>query len=1030
MKKGWKIALISLASLLGLVIVVISVACWLLFTPARLSSIVNKLAEDYLTCENHFERVDLSLFKTYPDVGIDVAGVVLVNPYRMPDSNQLAALATYNDTLAHVGHLTVGIDLRAFLKDRSIIVRQLRLDDVQANLYTAPDGWSNLSVFKSSDTEETVEDTSSSSLPENIQLEKISINHLSAQYCNLQQNMLAQAADLNLQLKGSWVASEVDAKLSMEMERLAVNMADSTGAMTVAASLQKPALTLDARGTLKNLDGNLKLTIPDADAALGKDQYITEAMHQNRHDLLTVKMPFHADCDRMAFTLGEKTTLSLLEYDLNVAGDVALANDNEPMTVDVRYEFDRWQVADLMAVLPSFITSSLKGMSVDGKASISGTAKGVVADGRLPLVDAKVTLSKGSFAAPKMLPMPVKDINGVLQASLNLNSDSMHKGPSRVVIDTLSAKAKKSQLHLSGSVDDLMGDMLVDVALKGQLNLPDLRPFLPEDMPLEMSGSSRADLKVKSRLSEITSMDLTKITAGGTLDFAKLDVVYDSIHAVSPQLRVAVSLPAKVAATAKSKNNIIGARITGGKLDVQMESTGLDAHIEKPDVLVGLPNILDEKQPLAATFNITMNKVNAEMDSMAVNADNLSLKGNIRNDKDQSNIIKQWHPDLDIDLHRGVLSMASMQEPVRLTSFRFNYKPEVCDIAQADILWGVSDYHLNGKVYGLEDWMSHTDMLTGSLNFSSTYADIDQLLAILSGMGTPEDTITQQRMEDDVPKEANPFIVPKDVNVKLNTHIGRCIAFGNDLNDLAGSVTVNDGVAVLDQVGFTCRAARMELTGVYKSPRVNHLFVGLDFHLLDIQFEELLAMVPSIDTLVPMLKAFEGKGNFHLAAECNLNAFYQPKMSTLIGAAAINGKDLVVMDNESIATIAKLLQFKNWREKDNNIGIDSISVEAQVFRKEIIVYPFQLNLHNYQLCIGGRHTLVGNCNYHLELLKCPLPVRLAVDVNGNLSKPSIKLGPVQYADLYKPEKQNAMEARTLEIKRLVRQALEANVRSK
>ena len=151
-------------------------------------------------------------------------------------------------------------------------------------------------------------------------------------------------------------------------------------------------------------------------------------------------------------------------------------------------------------------------------------------------------------------------------------------------------------------------------------------------------------------------------------------------------------------------------------------------------------------------------------------------------------------------------------------------------------------------------------------------------------------------------------------------------------------------------------------------------------------------------------------------------------MSTLLGAAAISGKDLVVLDNQTVASLARLLQFKNWREKDNNIGIDSISVEATVFRKEIEVFPFLLNLHNYQLCIGGRHTLDNNCNYHLELLKCPLPVRLAVDVKGDLKKPKISLGKVRYAELFKPEKQNKVQERTMEIKRQVRQALERNVR--
>ena len=295
-------------------------------------------------------------------------------------------------------------------------------------------------------------------------------------------------------------------------------------------------------------------------------------------------------------------------------------------------------------------------------------------------------------------------------------------------------------------------------------------------------------------------------------------------------------------------------------------------------------------------------------------------------------------------------------------------------------------------------------------------------------MGSDADSLETMREEDNVPAEANPFIVPRDIDVTLHTHIKRSVAFGNDLSDVAGNLTINDGTAVLDQMGFVCKAATMQLTAIYRSPRPNNLFAAIDFHLLDIDIDQLIDMIPSIDTLVPMLKAFKGKANFHLAAQCALDAFYHPKMSTLFGAAAINGKDLVVLDNESLATMARLLQFKNWREKDNNIGVDSISVEAQVVRRNITVYPFLLNLHNYQLCIGGHHSLDNKCNYHLELLKCPLPARLAIDVTGNISKPKIELGKVMYADLYKPEEKDYLSDYTLRVKNLVRQNLEANVR--
>ena len=1028
MKKGWKIALISLVSLLGLVAIVVAVACWLLFTPARLTAIVNKLADDHILCENHFERVELSLFKTWPNVGVEVENVVLVNPYELPKDNALADNAVQNDTLARIRSLTVGLDLKAFIKDRSIIVRQLRVDDAHANLYTAPDGWSNLDIFAKSE-EEKEEDTTSSGLPETIQLEKIVVNNLSAQYCNLQQQMLARADALDLNLKGSWVEKRIDADLSLDVACLLVDMRDSVGNPNIYAELDNPVVKLDANGSMDDLAGKMKLMLPSGSVVMGEKAFVTEAMKASRHDLLTLNVPFRADLDNKKITLLERSCVSLLDYEIGLSGDVALANgEEEPMRVDVSYNIDDWKVGELLAVLPTFVTQSLKGMDVDARLGINGTAEGVVADGRLPMINADVTLKKGSFSAPKMLPMPVKDINADLGVKLCLSTAEGYKVvPSTITIRSFTAKTLKSNLSVEGTVDKYE-DLLVDARIKGNLNLPDLHTFLPDTMPIALEGSSKINLHVKSWLESLKKLNLEKVQANGTLDFSKLDVRYDSIHASSPSLKVALTLP-KAGAKAKAKvRELIGARITGGQLNVEMAQNGLNAHVVDPDINVGLPNILDKNQSLAAAFDIKFSKVNAEMDSMVVYSDTLKLKGSVRNDKNQENVLKQWNPDVDIDILRGVLAMNSMSEAVRMTNFEFNYKPEVCNISRADILWGVSDYHLSGKVYGVEDWLDHKAMLHGTLDFGSQYADIDQLMGILSGMGSDVDTLQQQRVEDNVPKEANPFIVPKDVNVKLNTHVTRCIAFGNDLHDLGGSVTVNDGTAILEQIGFTCKAARMQLTGLYRSPRVNHLELGLDFHLLDIDIDELLDMIPSIDTLVPMLAAFKGKVNFHLAVNGALDAFYKPKMSTLVGAAAISGNDLVVLDNSTVATMARLLQFKNWREKDNNIGVDSISVEATVLRKEIKVYPFLLNLHNYQLCIGGLHTLENNCNYHLELLKCPLPARLAIDVAGNISKPQISLGKLMYPDLYMPEPSNKLSARTLEIKNLVRQALEKNVK--
>ena len=147
-------------------------------------------------------------------------------------------------------------------------------------------------------------------------------------------------------------------------------------------------------------------------------------------------------------------------------------------------------------------------------------------------------------------------------------------------------------------------------------------------------------------------------------------------------------------------------------------------------------------------------------------------------------------------------------------------------------------------------------------------------------------------------------------------------------------------------------------------------------------------------------------------------------MSTLLGSAAITGKDLVVLDSKTFDQIAKLLMFK----KSTVNKIDTLDVEVTVFDRQAEVYPFVVTMDKYQVCAAGRHTLDNAYNYHLELLKSPLPTRLAVDINGVMPKLNFKLGKVKYAELYKPEKHNAVQQRTMALKNMIRQSLERNVK--
>ena len=990
MKKGWKIALISVGSLLGLVIVVVAVALWLVFTPSQLTRIVNKVAANYVTCETHFGRVNLTLFKTFPDVGLKIDEVEVVNPMKGAPSSEVA----------YIDNLTVGIDLKKYLKEKEVVVHQVLVDELRATLYVDSMGNSNFDIFKHSDDKDTTKSTFSlDSLPF-IDIKKLAVTNSYVNFINDKSHLYASVVDLDLGVSGTLKEGLVDADVSLKGESGKVE----TNTLNLIA--ERLALDLDAKGYLEELLGDLKLKIEKGTLSVGGREYINEKLQASKHDLLKIESPFNADLLNKQFLLDD-SRLQVDDYALGLSADLRL----DPMKIDARVATDGgWQVAPLLELLPMQVLP--KGMDVDGKVKLLAYASGVPSALQ---VDASVSVGDGRFYYPKAVPYKVNRIGGDLEASVDLSK----KSPSHVKINSLKAHTLNTDLNVEGRVDDLLGDMRVDATVKGTLPLEDARPMIPEKLPLNADGKAKLDLSTCFKMSQLKAKAYDKMQLAGTIALDHFDMRYDSIHVVSPDLDIALQLPAK-----KHKDKMADVHLTGSHLLLAMKA--VDADIKHPDINVGVNNLF--KEQIAAAVELAVGKSSVALDSTQVALASLNLSGAVRIDSTRSGFFNRYNPRLNVDLKNGVVNTTALPETVYLSDFSFNYKPEACEVRNAEVKLGRSDFQLYGSVENFEDWLIHKKMLTGELNFVSQYTDVDQLMDMFSGKGTDPDTLEQMRQEDKVAKDANPFIVPKDVNLTLHTHIHRSLAFGNDLGDVAGALTINDGTAILDQIGFVCKAATMQLTALYKSIRPNNLFCALDFHLLDIQIDELLDMIPTIDTLVPMLSAFSGNADFHLAGEGYLNARYKPKMSTLLGSAAISGQNLVVMDNNSIAQIAKLMQFKQWKDADNKIRIDSLSVEMTCLRKEIEVFPFLLNIGKYQLCASGKHNLNGDCGYHIELLKNPLLAKVGVDVRGTLKKPQITLGEVRYADLYKPDKRGEVEKRTLEMKRRVREALENNVR--
>ena len=167
MKRALKIFGWTLLGLVLTVVIVASVAVYIVFTPERLTPIARQAAAKFLTCEHEIGEVDLTFFSTFPRFGLRADGLLLINPKA----------GAQNDTVVAASHLTATVDVMEFLNHRNLHVHEARLDDARVNFYIAPDGSDNLTEVFLTSPDTTAEDTSAFSLPFNaLQVDGLRLN--------------------------------------------------------------------------------------------------------------------------------------------------------------------------------------------------------------------------------------------------------------------------------------------------------------------------------------------------------------------------------------------------------------------------------------------------------------------------------------------------------------------------------------------------------------------------------------------------------------------------------------------------------------------------------------------------------------------------------------------------------------------------------------------------------------------------------------------------------------------------------------
>lgn len=1027
-KKAWRIFKICLLTFFSLILFLSGIVACLVnfvFTPEKVTPVVERIASDYLDAEVKIGSVELTFFSTYPRVALDVKDGLVVS-HALKDS-----CFDKTDTLIGFKDCRIKANLGAYLARKRVVVRNITIDSARMYLFTDKNGVSNYDIFKKSNAGEGDSFLIADSVAGADSAALIADSVLSDTENTANADSVASPL-----LRGIHVRSLIlnDAYVYFDDRSNRVYGRVEGADLRVRLSLSKPV-------------SRLKLDFSNDNVLFWQDNELLV----NKVSL-GIKTNLDINRDSLVCHLN-KAVVKVNDIGFAARGNFRVDTAQHGIAMDLGFGLRMPSLKDVLSMIPESVLAK-NDVDAEGEVSLGGKLHGIYGKGKMPEASLKVRIKNGSAHYAGM-PYGIDTLTADFDAFVDMSK----RKDSYADLKIFRLKAMDVDVLASCKVEHLLTDPVVSLSTNTNVDLSVLHKIFPLQPGVAMGGVLDADLKGHFKLEDIRNENYGKIQMKGTLG---LDRIYLD--------DTAKDFYSKANATFKFQGDrYLGANFTihkllwNGKhikaymdtlrvraLTVPPKDSGhialLTADIKFKKVFAKLADTLfffnthteakatlkpHPKNPKRAyalfdfetdTIYARSGQAEAKLRKGTVHVDLTHLKDSI------------WYPKANVDFRRAVFIVPDFAQPLRFNRLKAKVDGGNVDIQRANLRMGRSQLTIKGSFKKLFKVFYMGETLKADITLKSKMLDCNQLINSISkpadsslqnlnemtaaeeaAQDALDDAVETASVQDTLMEDIALFLVPDKLDLKLKLDAKKVIYDKMVFENIKGDAVLRNRAVNLRELDLEAVGASMKLSMVYATPSPKQADAGFDLDIEDIQIGKLIEFIPSLDSTLPMLRSFQGTVDVQTEMSARLDPSMTIMLPSLTAALRLHGEQLVLLDGETFAEISKLLMFKN---KERNM-IDSVSAVVTVQDGEVTVYPFMIEIDRYKVAVGGHQDLAMNFDYHISVLKSPLPFRLGVNVRGNMDKMKIGLGKVLYKDSFTPAAIRAVDSARLDLGRQI-----------
>ena len=1064
MTRTKKIILTIVLVLLGIVfllpIIAFGVLRWAVLAPEKLTPLVTQEANAYLNdARLECDEVELTYFETYP-----YFGVKLINGRIINETDSLPC-----DTLVSFKRTIVAINPTYIFNSKRIAVELFFIDTPRFYGYIAPDGKANWDIVQSTDT--TTQDTTQQQPLPPIDLKKVRIKSGRLVYDDRQQDLYTEVNGFYLNLKGSF--ANQDSENGVRLETGSSSILFDSPAYTLSNHLR-----MDFKSELSWTYMMREITLKDAELRVNDLPFKASGSIKRREagqpslvdlgfnlNILDLNEILHFIPEQYLKNRDKMAATGSILLEGKIQGEVG---DSVVPSLDLCCKIDNgsYHVEGVQQGIDSLRMDV--DLAFNGPCPDSSFVKveELVVKGRNISLDVKGS-AYNLFDNPAIRARIKSDVNFTQLAKDFLNPDTI------ILEGEMSA-----DLMSAFTINDILDSNISAIEANGALNIERFKASSPiAGLDAYIAGLR---LKAGSAKRESRYMQTDELLASN-LQIDTLNIQYkENINSRISHLDLRVNTARDIDTTAVIP---VTTRMTIGQLRSKLpdstwlvlKNTTLDGGIKASANNKRIPkagfrlrmDTLKYFMVAARTGAVLSNSqftlealpyrdaVKQRLEQSARNRRRAAIRqASARGQRDTtavadtsatSRLLRRWEARGKINFDKLRLFSRYFPIPMYMEGTNVEYNTNRITLKDARLHLGKSDLRLNGQLSQLRAAALRGGTLKGKLTVQSDLIDCNQLLLAMNrGARFAEadekapasfntDSITaleyqnmeigaQDTLRTDTTTQL--MIIPKFLDLSLRTDAKRIQFKDLELENVVGEVVVRDQVLNLSELRMNSNIGDGSLTMVYSTPDEAHASMGLELGLNKILVNKLIDLFPSMDTLVPMLRSFEGVVDCQITATCQTDSTMSVLLPTLNASCFMRGKDMVLLDGETFAEISKTLMFKN---KKRNL-IDSIAVDLAIKDSKIEVFPFLVEMDRYKVAVGGTHNMDMTFDYHLSVLKSPVPFKLGIDITGNLDDFKFKIVRCKYKDFLQPAKQAELDSTRRNVRELIRDEIRRQIR--